>query len=73
MTCRTADLCSLVTRAVEFIDWRSFKRIPGFRDAIVYVFVKERERGPGFEDESWRLRAEAHLAVTLFEFQILMF
>lgn len=51
MTCRTADLCSPVTRAVEFIDWRSFKRIPGFRDAIVYVFVKERERGPGFEDE----------------------
>jgi hypothetical protein len=24
-----------VTRAAEFIDWRSFKRIPGAREAIL--------------------------------------
>ena len=44
-----------MTRDVEFIDWRSFRRIPGVREAIVCVCVcvrereREREGGGGVE------------------------
>ena len=40
MTWRIGDRWSPVTRVVEFIVWRSFRRIPGVRVAI----ARERDR-----------------------------
>ena len=54
-----------MTRDVEFIDWRSFRRIPGVREAIVYVCVcvcvcereREREREKDVVELKWEDRA----------------
>ena len=43
MTCSTAERWSPVTLVGEFMDWRSFRRMPWVRVAIVVV-MRERER-----------------------------